>query len=134
MKLFKNIAIVAALLALAASSSPAIAQASPSPTVNWAPGALPASLSVGTPTAYVAFPSIGPSALICNKGGADVFLAFGTDTTVVATTSGFWLKSTKCQIYALKPFGVLWKYLAAVTASATATLYIETGLGTPLPL
>jgi len=129
--IFKQLAIAAALAIL---SSPAFAQATPSPTVNWAPGAAPATLAVTGTSANVAFPSIGPSALICNKGTADVYLAFGIDNTVTATTSGFWLKASKCQVYALRPFGVLFTYLAAITASSTASLYIETGLGTPLPL
>lgn len=132
MKLFKIFAIAAAIT-MALLASPAMAQASQSPTINWAPVGI-ASLSVSTSSANVAMPSIGPSALICNKGSADVYLAFGTNNTVAATTSGFWLKASKCQVYALRPFGTLFTYLAAITASSTATLYIETGLGTPLPL
>lgn len=140
-KLIRDFAIFAvALIALVGIAStfvpparPAYAQASPSLVLNWAPSGI-FSLSVTGTSANVHLTKTGTSVLICNQGSADVYLAFGTANTLTATTSGNWLKSSKCQVYSLQPFGVLFTYIAAITASSSATLYIETGVGTPLPL
>lgn len=133
-----RIALIAAFLAIAGIAiyfSPAHAQVITQPgTINWAPVGGPATLAVTNTTGNVALPSIGPTAFVCNKGSADVFLRFGIDNTVVATASNYWLKANKCQAYAINAFGVLDTYLAAITASSTATLYIETGVGTPQPI
>lgn len=127
----KNLLRIAALvIGIAALSAPAVAQNAA--LNNWAPVGGPAALSVTNATGNVALPSIGPTALVCNKGSADVFVKLGAANTVTAAVTDYWIKSSKCQIYNLKPFGVQFTYLAAITASSTATLYIETGYGTPL--
>lgn len=129
----KNLLRIAALVAaIGALSAPAVAQNAA--LNNWAPVSGPVTLSVTDTTDNVELPSIGPSALVCNKGSADVFVKLGTADTVEAAATDYWIKSGKCQLYNLKPFGVQFTYLAAITGTsmATATIYIETGYGTPL--
>lgn len=126
--------LVATLCVVAglSAASPALAQLAPSPTFHaWAPVAS-ATLAVTATSARVAFPSIGPVALICNTGAKSAYLAFGTSNTVVATTAGFLITSGTCRPYALKPFASQFTYLAAIAAGSDSTsLDIETGLGSP---
>lgn len=96
---------------------------------NWGPTGV-TTLAVTSSTARVILPTpAAPTALICNQSASnDAYLAFG-GVTVVATTSGYWLKAGLCRAYNLKPFGTQYLYVAAITASSTATLRIETGVG-----
>jgi hypothetical protein len=96
---------------------------------NWAPVGR-ASLTAGVATSRVALPSIGPTAIICNQDGAiDAFIQFGSVSVNAVLATSFWLPHATCRAYNLRPFGVTYTHVAAITASATAVLYIETGVG-----
>ena len=110
------------LLALFLAGQPAQSQTTPS----FAPTALPASLSVSSSSARVAFPSPGPTALIVNTGSNVAYLNFGS-STVTATTGGY-LLGVGCSM-AYNVSGQT--YVAAITASSTTTLSITTGSGIP---
>ena len=127
--------IVAGALALAAMlafTAPAEAQLAPAAVFNaWWPVAK-TTLAVTNSNARVALPSAAPVAVICNTGTKDAFLKFGTDNTVVATTSSFLLRAATCRPYAIKPFQTQYTYVAAIAGGSDSTsLDIETGLGSP---
>lgn len=99
---------------------------------NWFPQANSPSVSVTTASAAFLFPGTGPTARICNTGSADAYInPQGTANTVTATTNSYWLKAGTCQPYNLKPSTTQYTYFAAITASGSTTLYVETGLGAP---
>ena len=85
-----------------------------------------ATLAVTTASASVAFGSTGPTALITNNGTSTAYIALGT-SGVAATTAGTPINAA--QSVALD-IGAN-TYLAAITASGTASLAITTGTGLP---
>ncbi len=108
-------------------------------------GKLNSPMAVTGTTSYVQLPpaisgttgSRGLTARICNVGSGDAYLTFGVDNTVLATiNTGSWLRSGSCLPYNLQPFaGTSYSYLAAITNGAdTASLYVETGMGVPIPI
>jgi len=99
---------------------------------NWYPTGNSPSVSIsGTSTAHL-FPSTGPTARICNNGSVDAYVnPYGVDNTVTATTSGYWIKATTCQVFNLKPATVQYTYWAAITGGSSTTFYVETGQGAP---
>jgi hypothetical protein len=90
-------------------------------------------INVTNASAATALPATGNVALICNTGSNDAYLAFGGSSASVTTANGSWLKSGLCGAYDRFPIGQSgpFAYVAAITASSTTTLYVETGLGTP---
>lgn len=99
---------------------------------NWFPQANSPSTSVSTSSAAHLYPGIGPSASICNRGTVDIYVnPFGTSNSVVATTNSYLIIAGACRSYNLKPSTTQYTYWAAITASGSSTVYLETGLGTP---
>lgn len=95
-------------------------------------GKISGGVSVTTTSAATALPPAGLSAWICNTGAVDAYVAFGTANTVAATVNGSsWLKSSTCGTYDLFPYfnGGASTFLAAITASGSTTLAVETGIG-----
>jgi hypothetical protein len=132
----KNYRAIAALLAAAGlffwSAAPCFAQAAYSKVQGpwYQQGKLSGGIAVTNSSAATALPATGFTAWICNTGANDAFLAFGPDNTVTATTTGSsWLKSGTCGNYDLNPLTVKFTFVAALTASSTTTLTVETGLG-----
>ena len=98
-------------------------------------GKISGGISVSNTSGATALPvSSGFTAWICNTGSNDAYLAFGSSNAVVATTTGSsWLKASTCANYDLFPStGITapFSYIAAITASSTTTLAVETGSGT----
>lgn len=94
-------------------------------------GKISAGISVSASSSPTALPSAGLVAWICNTGSTDAYLAFGRDNTVAATVNGStWLKAGTCGNYDLLPFsGTKFSFVAAITATSTTTLTVETGIG-----
>lgn len=126
--------IFAAAVALLAAAVPALGQA-PSPVYeSWYPTGR-ASLSVSNVSARVALPSVGPSALLCNTGGADAFMQLGGSSVAAVAATSYALRAGTCAVYNLRPAsGTAPTYVAGITASSTTTIYIETGIGAPAML
>src|SRR5271157_5386066 len=81
--------------------------------------------------------SRGLTARICNIGSGDAYLTFGVDNTILATlNTGSWLRAGSCLPFNLQPFaGTSYSWLAAICAGTdTASLYVETGMGVPVPI
>ena len=102
----------------------------PSVAVTSAAIQLPAASVTGTTG------SPGLTAKICNlsTSGADVWLAFGTANTVTAVAgAGAWLPVGKCGAFNLQPFvATHYTWMAAICVGACpASIYVETGVGTP---
>jgi hypothetical protein len=97
----------------------------------WFPqGKISGGISVSGTSAATQLPTSGQSAWICNSGTTDAYLAFGPTNSATATVNGSsWLKAGTCGTYDLNPFTTLNRYVAAITASSTTTLAVETGLG-----
>lgn len=96
-------------------------------TQSFNPTAAPSSLAVTTSSARVAFPSPGPTAVIVNPSTTvSAYINMGS-STVVATTSDFLLGPGCTVAYnvSAKP------YIAAITASGSVTLQVQTGSGLP---
>lgn len=91
----------------------------------FAPTSLKASLSVTTTSGNVALPSADPTVEVRNEGANDVYVKFGVDNTVVATTNDFLVKSGKTVILNAKQN----TYIAGITAASTSTLRIFSGTG-----
>ena len=99
---------------------------------SWFPTGNSPSVSATTSSTAHLFPSTGPSARICNTGSQAAYInPFGINNTVAATTNSYWLAPAACQTYNLKPSTTQYTYWAAITASSSTTLYVETGLGAP---
>ena len=125
--------LLAGLLLMA---SPALASGGGGSQVysNWFTVGTPTTSTItGSSTAH-AFPiSTGQTARICNQGTTDVYInAQGTTSGVTATTSSSWIQAGTCQAFNLKPFDVQYTYWAGITSGASTTVYVETGLGTPI--
>ena len=81
--------------------------------------------------------SAGLTAKICNlaSAGADVYLTFGLANTVIASAnSGTWLPAGQCGAFNLQPFvstHYTWMAGICVGPNCSASLYVETGIGTP---
>lgn len=137
-KSFSTAALVAAIAwfgAGAALAQPAVyAKVS---AVWFQQGKISGGISVSNSSAATQLPNSGgvPVGLIgwiCNTGSNDAYLAFGTTSGVTATVTGSsWLKNGTCAAYDLQAFTTVNKYVAAITASSTTTLTVETGIGTP---
>lgn len=94
-------------------------------------GKISGGISVSGTSSATALPAIGLIAWVCNTGANDAYLAFGTANTVAATVnSSSWLKAGTCGNYDLFAFKSLSTFVAAITASSTTTLAVETGTGT----
>jgi len=81
--------------------------------------------------------SRGLTARICNIGSGDAYLSFGVDNTILATlNTGSWLRAGSCLPFNLQPFaGTSYSWLAAIcNGTDTASLYVETGMGVPVPI
>lgn len=99
-------------------SSPAIAAFKPTGE---------ATLSVTTTSARVALGSAGPTAFIVNTGANVAYVVFGNSSVLATTTLGHPIPSG---------WGITFDigsatYIAAITASSTASLTISTGTGNP---
>lgn len=130
----KNWILATVLALLAALCLPAYAQqGGGTPTyTNWYPTAVIPSTAVTSVTAATAYTSIGPTAMICNTGSVDAYInPFGTSGSVVATVANSKLAANTCKNYNLKPFSTQFTHFAAITATGSTTLYVETGLGSP---
>lgn len=130
-------AAVAALLFFSpgGGSGGALAQQSAPTKVSesWFPQGRISNISVTNSSAATALPTSGFVAKICNTGTNDAYLAFGAANTVtVSTANGSLLTAGWCWGYDLRAFGNVSLYVAAITASSTTTLYVETGSGTPV--
>lgn len=93
------------------------------------PNGATVNLSVTTSSGNVALTGVGTGANVrlYNAGTATVFVAFGTSSAAAATTSaGIPIPAGAIEIYTVGPTIT---YLAAITASGTATLYATTGQG-----
>jgi len=77
--------------------------------------------------AYVGTGQTRPQVRLYNKGAADIFIAFGGNS-VTALTSDMILPAGALEVLSLDE-GALQRYIAAITLSGTATLYITTGGG-----
>jgi len=126
-------ALAAVALAALLAAQPARAQVV---SLAWTPsGRLAAAINVTNASGATALPSGGHVAWLCNIGSNDAYVAFGTSNSVSTTaTAGSWLKQGKCANYNLYPYGnggLIYTYIAAITASSTTTIAVETGDGTP---
>jgi hypothetical protein len=94
------------------------------PTVN-----VSASTSTGNVriVADGAFPSVGVTARLHNAGTALTFIEFGVGSgTVATTTASIPLPAGATEVIRV-PYGAT--YMAAITASGTATIYATVGTG-----
>lgn len=66
------------------------------------------------------------SVRVYNAGTATVFIAFGADSTITATTASMPVPSGGIETFELGPNIT---YAAGITASGTATVYFTTGRG-----
>lgn len=136
-----NLKIKAALLAAAVAlaglagvdRSSAQAQA-PNVTVSWLPlGKIAAGVSVTTSSAATALPTTGGSTLyIFNSGSQDAFVAVGGSSVTASATAGgsTLIKAGTCaNVSRLNASGQVQAYIAAITASSTTTLAVESGIG-----
>lgn len=99
---------------------------------NWYPTGNSPSVTIGNTSTAHLFPSVGPTARICNPGGVDMFVnPYGIDNTITATISSFWVPASSCVSYNIKPGTVQYTYWAGITASGSTTAYVETGQGSP---
>lgn len=89
-------------------------------------------LSASGTTGNVALPSRSSNGnqtiRIYNKGGTEVFIRFGTDSTVVATTAtDIPIAPGEIEVQACP---ANFTYVAGITATGTATIYFTVGYGT----
>lgn len=101
--------------------------------VWYSQGRLSSPVDVTTSSAATALPAGGFAVLLCNTGSADAYVAFGTTNAVTATTAASsWLKAGACAAYNRSPVtGTVYQYVAAITASGSTSLYVESGAGSP---
>ena len=95
-------------------------------------GRLASDISVTNTSAATALPTGGGvTAEICNQGSTDAYVSFGAANTVSTTAAtGAWIKASTCRAFNINPYpGTNFSYVAAITASSTTTLYVETGNG-----
>jgi len=124
--------LIRALLFLFVVTCPATAQVMGGSPVytNWYPTGNIPSAAITTSSSAHLFPSIGPTAHVCNRGNVDAFInPQGTSNAVTSTTNSFLLPAGACINYNLKPSTTQYTYWAAITASGSTTLYVETGQG-----
>lgn len=91
---------------------------SPSPTT--------ATLSATTASSNVALTGVGSSIRVYNAGSVAVFIAWGSSATVAATTGGYPIAPGEIEIISLPGET---RYVAGITASGTATVYLTPGEG-----
>jgi hypothetical protein len=131
--MIRRLALV--LAAIGGLALPAAAAPGAAPTYTaWAPIGR-AALSAGATTGNVQLGG-GAVAYVCNDSATvDAFLAFGTDNTVAATVAGSYrLRAGVCKSFELNPVpGTFYSWLAGITTSGTASLYVETGIGSVGP-
>jgi hypothetical protein len=109
---------------------------------NWGPMGV-ATLALSTASVSVAIPctqtptsctggQIAKTVKVCNTGDVDAYIAFG-NSSVVASSSSYWLRGGKCIAYNPQPFAspALYTFLAAITLTGSTSLYIESGVGSP---
>lgn len=84
-----------------------------------------ATLSVTNASARVGFGSVGPTAFIVNTGANIAYVKFGNASVVSDTTSGYPIPSG----WAISFDVTGSSFVAAITASSTASLTITTGTG-----
>lgn len=130
----RKLALIAALSIPQAPA--AIAQGTANVSATWfTQGRLASNVSVTNSSARTLLPTSGLITWVCNVGTTnDAFIAFGGSTVSVTATTGTWLKAGTCGGYSLVPVssgGTRAGYIAAITASSTTTLRVETGSGTP---
>ena len=132
LKTIKTISFAAVLMAVGIVGALAQPAAYGKVEQPWFPqGKISGGISVSNSSTATALPTKGLVAWACNSGSNDAYIALGTDNTVAATAAGSsWLKAGTCATYDLVPFGTVQKYIAAITASSTTTLTVETGIGT----
>jgi hypothetical protein len=102
----------------------------------WVPlSRLASPVNVTNASSATQLPGSGSVAWLCNTGSNDAYAAFGTNSGVTASTiAGTWLKANACASYGLWPNGdrsIIYTWVALITASATTTVTIEQGNGTP---
>lgn len=132
--MLKTFKIAVLAIALFGASVCASAQSSLYSKVSapWFPqGKISGGISVSAVSAATALPTVGLQAWICNTGASDAYLAFGTTNAIVATVAGgSWIKAGACGTYDLFALSnQQMKFIAAITASSTTTLAVETGAG-----
>src|SRR5580692_1386258 len=129
MKMFRFLAGALAFLFLSFAAHAQVGGGSPV-YQNWFPQANSPSVSITNSSSAHLYPGLGPTARICNTGTVTAYInPQGTANTVTATTNGYWLPAGTCQPYNIKPSTTQYTYFAAITASGSTTLYVETGLG-----
>lgn len=95
-------------------------------------GRLASPISVTSTPAATQLPIAGFVARVCNTGSVDAYVNVGVSSgATTSTTTGSWLPAGWCWGYDLRAYGVAYTWIAAVTASSTTTLTVETGQGTP---
>lgn len=96
-------------------------------TQSFSPTALPTAFSVSTSTARIPFPSPGPTAVIVNTSTTiTAYINMGSSTITAATTD--YILGPGCAV----AYNISGKpYLAAITATGSATLQVSSGSGLP---
>src|SRR5579859_7235155 len=130
---------VAVSAALIAGLSLGHAHAQPIPVAQaWNPqGKLASPVSVSNSSSVTQLPASGNVAWLCNTGSVDAYVAFGTTNSIAATATGSsWLKAGTCGSYLLWPLGpsnngIVYTYVAMITATGTTSVNVETGTATP---
>lgn len=124
---------LAALVLLAVSISGACAQGYAKVETPWfQQGKISGGISVTSSSSPTTLPAAGLIAWVCNTGAVDAYIAVGPTNSVSATVNGSsWLKAGTCGSYDLNPFNSANRFIAAITASSTTTLTVETGIGNP---
>lgn len=100
-----------------------------SDTVPFQPQGSTVNISASNVSSNVALTGAGNGGTVrvFNAGTATIFLAFGTSSSVAATTTaGIPIPSGMREVYTLPPTIT---HAAAITASSTATVYFTTGQG-----
>lgn len=82
-------------------------------------------MTASSVSANVAISANAPSLVISNEGAVTVYVKFGADSTVVATTSDLPILAGSVQVFGKGGAS----YVAAVTASSTAKVYFTPGYG-----
>jgi hypothetical protein len=96
-------------------------------------GKISGGVSVSNSSAPTALPASGFAAWVCNTGSNDAYLSFGpTNAVTAAVGTSSWLKAGGCATYDLFPASGIaapFKFVAAITATSTTALTVETGMG-----
>lgn len=117
----RNFNCVAFFLLMAFISFPAFAGCDAPMHVN----AIMSTRSCSTSSASVAYNGTGPCLAIENTGSVGVFIKSGSSTVTAATTDNY-LAPGKGYIFTK---GNSETHLACITASSTATIYMQSGNG-----